>query len=165
MTRGMAKYPLASLCLLSLMLPGLAQAEISGWALVIDGDTIEVAAQRIRLHGIDAPELRQTCWEKNEEFMCGQNIRSALALIIGRGPVSCRERSRDRYRRIVAVCFTSDGLDIGRIMVRNGYALAYRKYSADYVLEERGARSRKAGLWGYRFTPPWDWRKMIRDAK
>ena len=97
--------------------------------------------------------------------MCGQNIRSALALIIGRGPVSCRERSKDRYKRIVAVCFTTEGLDIGRTMVRLGYALAYRKYSKDYVSEEKGARRRKVGLWGYMFTPPWQWREVVRDAK
>ena len=148
------------------LLPTVALADdIASPARVIDGDTIEIAGHRIRLHGIDAPEIRQTCWDKNGEFMCGRNMRQSLIAIIRKGPVTCRPRSKDRYKRVVAVCFSWEGLELGRAMVLGGWALAYRKYSTDYVLEEKEARRLKAGMWGYLFTPPWDWRKMVRDAK
>ncbi len=92
-------------------------------------------------------------------------MRNTLRAIIRKEPVTCLERSRDRYGRVIAVCFNSDGDDLGRMMVRSGWAVAYRRYSTDYDLEEKEARRLKAGLWGYRFTPPWEWRKMMRDAK
>ena len=49
------------LALLLTLLPTLALADVTGQARVIDGDTIEVAGERIRLHGIDAPESGQRC--------------------------------------------------------------------------------------------------------
>ncbi|MCH8113176.1 MAG: thermonuclease family protein [Proteobacteria bacterium] len=71
---------------------------------------------------------------------------------MGRRPVTCRERDRDRFGRIVAVCSTDRGADIGRSIVKFGFAVAYRQFSLDYVLEEERARAGRWGLWGYQFT-------------
>ena len=136
--------------------------DLKGIPRVVDGDTLVLNGERIRLHGIDAPELRQTCWDKNGEFRCGKNMRQML-FALTRQSVTCTAKDRDRYNRIVAVCFDKDGNDINAMMVRHGWALAYRRFSQDYVADEEKARASKFGMWAYRFTPPWDWRKMMRE--
>ena len=78
---------------------------IIGRASVIDGDTIEIRGQRIRLFGIDAPESRQTCTDpKGVSYRCGQRAAQALDYRISDSPVTCEPKDRDRYGRIVAVC-------------------------------------------------------------
>ena len=87
---------------------------------------------------------------------------AVLRRLIAGNPVRCQERDRDRYDRIVAVCFNSDGRDIGKAMVRNGWALAYRQFSLDYVVDEDRAKAARSGIWKTTFKPPWKWR---RDAR
>jgi endonuclease YncB( thermonuclease family) len=157
--------PLLPLLLaVSLALPTAALAEISGPAYTIDGDTIEVGEYRIRLFGIDAPEIRQTCNRNNEEWRCGQDAAFALADKIGSNPVECEARDRDRYGRTVAVC-RLNGEDISAWMVREGWALAYRQYSLDYVPQENEARDAKRGVWSSEFIPPWEWRLIDKPRK
>ncbi len=91
---------IAALCLLAT--PALA--DMTGVASVIDGDTIEVHGQRIRLHGIDAPESRQLCRLDGKTWQCGKDAAIALAKKIARRPVICEELDRDRYGRMVARC-------------------------------------------------------------
>ena len=138
-----------------------ALADITGPARVIDGDTLHVQGVRIRLSDIDAPERRQTCKRASGEFKCGLRATAVLTDIIGGRDVRCVERGRDRYRRVLAVCFVGR-LDIGGELVRRGWALAYRRYGLTYVSQEAEARSVRRGLWGSRFTPPWKWRRMMR---
>ncbi len=109
-----------ALCLLAT--PALA--DVSGPARVIDGDSLEIAGERIRLHGIDAPENRQLCHLDGKPWQCGKDAANALAGKINRRSVACEELDRDRYRRIVAKC-TVAGEDIGEWMVANGWAVAY----------------------------------------
>lgn len=137
---------------------------IAGRARVIDGDTIEMSGQRIRLFGIDAPEAKQTCVAAGKKWSCGQNATFGLSAIIERQWVHCRQKDKDRYERIVAVCNLAgvDGPDINAAMVRQGWALAYRRYSKDYVSDEDTARKAKAGLWVGQFVAPWDWRRGKR---
>lgn len=135
-----------------------AWADISGPARVIDGDSLVVAGERIRLFGIDAPERRQLCWRDGLEWNCGKEAAAALLEKVGNRELDCRERSRDRYGRVVAVCFL-DGEDINRWMVREGWALAYREYSRVYVPQEDEAREAKRGIWVSEFAPPWEWRR------
>ncbi len=102
-----------ALCLLAT--PALA--DVAGVASVIDGDTIEVHGQRIRLHGIDAPESRQLCRLDGKPWQCGKNAAKALADKIARRPVTCEDLGRDRYKRIIGRC-TVAGEDIGSWMVQ-----------------------------------------------
>ena len=138
-----------------------AHAQLAGRASVTDGDTVRVAGERVRLHGIDAPESKQTCVAGGSRWRCGAEATRALARRIGGRPIACEERDRDRYGRIVAVCRVR-GEDLNRWMVRQGWALAYRHYSMDYVPDERAARAAKRGLWRGDFVPPWRWRKGER---
>jgi endonuclease YncB( thermonuclease family) len=139
--------------------PQLAGApDLVGQATVIDGDTIEIHGQRIRLHAIDAPEAGQSCEADGADYPCGRLAAFALADRVGRQAVSCREVDTDRYQRIVAVCEAS-GEDLGAFMVRSGWAMAERWYGLDYVSDEDIARERDVGIWRGAFIEPWVWRK------
>jgi endonuclease YncB( thermonuclease family) len=155
----MTRAVLVALVLLVSGLAPPARAEITGRATVIDGDTIAIGGQRIRLFGIDAPENGQTCVAETQ-WRCGEASAFALATLIGVHRVHCTERYRDQYQRIVAVCRLSGpkGPDLNAFMVREGWALAYRFYSTDYVEDEQEARDRRVGVWRGRLLAPWDWR-------
>jgi hypothetical protein len=118
---------IAILLLLASLAPAIA-ADLVGRASIIDGDTIEIHGRRVRLFGIDAPESRQLCEVDGKPYRCGQQAALALADEIGQRTVWCEQREVDRYGRMVAVC-SAGGEDLGRWMVRQGWALAYRRYS------------------------------------
>lgn len=138
-----------------------AAETLQGWARVVDGDTIEIAGRRVRLHGIDAPERDQACERDGQPYACGTEATRALGAILAGRIVRCTGRDHDRYGRIVAVCWAG-GADVGEAMVRNGWAVAFRRYSHDYVAAEAAARREKRGLWAGRFATPEDWRRQTR---
>lgn len=132
-------------------------------ASVYDGDTLRLAAGRsgktvaIRIWGIDAPELKQTCARGTEPVACGKQARAELERIAAGKTLSCEKKSQS-YQRVVAVCF-ADGTDIGREMVRRGYAFAERRYArGHYAPDEDFARAAKTGLWGMKAETPDRWR-------
>jgi len=137
-------------------------ADLIGRASVIDGDTIEIHGERIRLFGIDAPEAGQTCEADAQTYRCGQHAALAMADKIGERTVRCEPRDTDRYHRVVAVCFVGTE-DLGAWLVTLGLALAYRQYSSDYADEEDEAHAAEAGLWRGQFVPPWEWRNGQRS--
>ena len=145
---------------LILLLPiSTAHADITGKPRVIDGDTIHIGDTKIRLHGIDAPEIKQTCrTSKGKEQMCGVLAKQALERLVKGQDVTCKGDTRDRYKRLIAVCYVGQ-LNINEQMVADGWALAYRRYSTDYVRAETLAKSRREGMWRTEFVPPWKWRK------
>jgi endonuclease YncB( thermonuclease family) len=134
---------------------------VAGPATVIDGDTIVVAGERIRLQGIDAPELHQTCTAYGQERPCGQTAAERLRGRLRGQQVDCIGYARDRYERLLAVCYFG-GEDLNERIVREGWALDFRRYSADYLRAEAEAKRAGAGIWCGDFTPPWEWRAARR---
>lgn len=133
---------------------------MTGRVSVIDGDTIEMHGQRIRLFAMDAPEGGQSCEDaEGRRWRCGQAAASALDQMTRGQTVSCAPRDRDRWGRVVAVCHVG-ALDLGASMVRNGLAVAFRRYGRDYVTHEEQARAERRGMWAGRFTSPQDWRRQ-----
>jgi endonuclease YncB( thermonuclease family) len=131
---------------------------MTGQASVIDGDTIDIHGTRIRLHGIDAPESGQPCTINGKAWPCGRRAAFALSDKIKGHTVECRPKDTDRYGRSVAVC-RANGDDVSGWMVEQGWAVAYRRYSLDYVNEERHAANARRGIWQGEFEAPEDWRR------
>ncbi len=131
--------------LVLLALPVSAQT-LTGAAHVIDGDTIDVAGQRVRLHGIDAPELQQSCTRAGREWACGAWAKDVVQQLVGRKTVICHGHDHDRYGRLVATCHV-DGADLADTLVHLGAAFAYRRYSLDYIKVEAQASAARRGLW------------------
>jgi endonuclease YncB( thermonuclease family) len=162
------KAALCSAALIIVLLclcPGFVFAQapmVAGTASVIDGDTITIHAQRIRLFGIDSPEGAQECIRSDgARWRCGQQAAIALQDYIDRRPVICRRRDIDRYGRIVGQCFVS-GQDVSAWLVSNGWAVAFVRYSQDYLAQEGDARKARRGIWAGTFEMPWDWRRRRR---
>jgi endonuclease YncB( thermonuclease family) len=134
-------------------------ADLSGPARVLDGDTIWIGETKIRLHGIDAPEMKQTCLTKKSQVQyCGQLAKQSLQAMVSSQEVRCEGDDRDRYGRLIAVCYVGP-FNINERMVADGWALAYRQYSKDYVRAEEFAKARNEGMWRTEFVPPWEWRR------
>ena len=137
----------------------LARADLVGAARIIDGDTIEIAGERVRLEGIDAPETAQTCGRGGRrQWQCGRTAARVLTKLVSGQSVTCNSRGADKYGRMVGVCFVGD-LDINAEMVRRGQAWAYVKYSSRYVNEEAEARAQRIGIWQGESEPAWEFRK------
>ncbi len=144
------------------VLPAIASAaEISGTATVTDGDTLRIEETRIRLHGIDAPEGRQSCRRGGVDWLCGSEATETLRNLVAEQVVTCFETDRDQYGRTVAVCTAGDA-ELGAAMVWSGLALAYREFGLEYVRHEAAAESAGRGLWAGEFVAPWDWRRGER---
>lgn len=156
-------WAIAALGLLAAAFLGTSEPRLANFAgpvtgeaeRVIDGDTIDLAGQRIRLVGIDAPEHDQTCGTASgERWPCGEAARTRLAELVRSQTLTCRPQTYDRYGRLLARCETATG-DLASQLVRDGLALA----TDGYVLEQADASLRHAGLWQGPFERPADWRR------
>ncbi len=132
-------------------------------AHVVDGDTLRVGSDRVRLSGVDAPELSQQCGTGSARTPCGAEAASWLRGRVEGRSVDCIEVDRDRYERRVAVCRMA-GVDLGAALVDAGWATAYRKYSLAYVDREGRARADRRGIWATPFEPPAQYRRERRKA-
>ena len=142
-------------------------SEIVGFPKVVDGNTIHIKSYKIRLEGIDAPEIKQKCkkpylqimfFNFQKDYNCGLVSKKKLTQKIANKPVKCILLGKDRYKRYLAKCLKGT-IDLNRWMVRNGYAIAYRKYSKLYIPDENLAKDEKLGLWRGIFVEPEQWRR------
>lgn len=164
---GVVRRPVAFALAGALAITGLVYAAgqvsqaavpISGRAEVVDGDTLDVGGRRVRLEGIDAPELGQSCpRDPSGSWSCGKTAREALRKLVSGRRVTCESKGKDGYGRDLAICFAG-GEDVNAALVRQGLAWAFVKYSTTYVHEEGQARSNGAGVWQAQATPPWTYR-------
>ncbi len=136
-----------------------AQTRTGGNASIHDGDTLTIGGERIRLVGIDAPELRQVCRLSRMSYPCGEESRDALIALIDGRDVQCIATKRDRYRRLLGTC-NAGGDDLNAAQVRRGWAVTYGK---GFEAEELQARTEKLGLWAGSFEDPKAWRKRHGD--
>src|SRR4051794_17120774 len=133
--------------------PALA-TDLNGTAEITDGDTVIVAGRKIRLLAMDAPETDQFCLDANSvKWQCGLAARDALVKMSARQMWSCKTTGRMTYDRELASCSVG-GEDIGKWMVREGWALSFTRYSREYENDEELARSRQVGLWSGAFIAP-----------
>ncbi|MFL2802187.1 MAG: thermonuclease family protein [Paracoccaceae bacterium] len=152
------------LLLISLLLVTQVISEVR----VIDGDTLIIEQKKIRLSGIDAPEKSQLCLNLNKViYSCGVIAYEKLNQLIIDSDfqlIKCKDFSKDHYGRFISNCWIGN-IFINSWMVRNGWAMAYQKYSMEFVKEENDAKKEKLGIWNGQFVEPWNWRKGIRIVK
>jgi endonuclease YncB( thermonuclease family) len=151
---------LAISALILLLASSVANAEtIAGRASVIDGDTLEIHGERIRILDIDAPESRQTCTRPDgSEWRCGQQASIALADWIGTRTVICETDKHDQYGRHLAHCAVADE-DIATWLASNGWGVPYRNCKCEVIRDAaNAAKLAKVGTWSGAFVMPWDWR-------
>ena len=154
-----------------LLLSNVLADEITGVPKIIDGDTIHIDGNKIRLEGIDAPEIKQQCKKVSfeilsniglifyKDYSCGIVSKEKLVEKIGRSTIKCISSSKDRYKRYIATCFKNK-TNLNQWLVRNGHAIAYRRYSKKYVTDEDFAKDNELGLWKGKFINPEKWRKL-----
>ena len=145
--------------------------EIIGLPRIVDGDTIHIGKHKFRLEGIDAPEIKQECKKESlkisstigftfyKNYNCGKVSKEKLISKINGSEIKCKFTTKDRYKRYIATCF-KEKTNLNQWMVRNGYAIAYRRYSKKYVPDEDFAKENKLGLWQGKFMNPEKWRKL-----
>jgi endonuclease YncB( thermonuclease family) len=128
--------------------------EIAGYPHVINGDTVAFGHLRVRLEGIAAPKMDQTCsGGADNDYPCGALSTNALLQLVNGGRIRCRADVWNLYRRVFATCWRGD-LDLGRQMVREGQASTYGHFSALYLADEDEARAERRGIWRGRFEEP-----------
>ena len=132
---------------------------VSGMAYVTDGDTIKLDNIKIRLYGIDAPELGQYCNGVN----MGEEARVYLKKLVENKEVNCQIHGTDMYKRKLGRCFLKSGdIEINKRMVEVGFAVNYHFYSKDYVKEEYLAKRKNIGIWLHQCMNPYKYRKQNR---
>ena len=153
------------------LLSNVTAVEISGVPKIVDGDTVHIKNYKFRLEGIDAPEMRQKCKKEYfkisfivgfifyKDYNCGIISKEKLINKINGSEIKCISTSKDRYKRYIATCF-KEKTNLNQWMVRNGHAIAYRRYSKKYVSDEDFAKEKKLGLWQGKFMNPEKWRKL-----
>tara|TARA_B110000014_G_C19764067_1_gene397794 strand:+ start:38 stop:583 length:546 start_codon:yes stop_codon:yes gene_type:complete len=150
--------------------------KIEGIAEVIDGDTLKIIGKKIRLFGIDAPEVKQRCKKYSISYLCGEESKNILSVLVKDKIITCFYKNKDMYGRILGICrnkniklfdeklFKAGDIstilkEINATMVLLGYAVSYKKYSKRYNVAEEIAKDGQIGLWIGEFEMPWEWRK------
>jgi endonuclease YncB( thermonuclease family) len=147
------------LALIAAALARISTDSLSGEAHAVDGDSLRIGEARLRLEGIDAPEIGQKCSVGGREVDCGREARNHLRSLIGGNSVSCSGWQEDNYGRLLVRC-SARSVDLNAAMVRGGWAVAF----GDFENEEREAREERRGLWQGDFQEPREWRREHVEA-
>ena len=141
--------------------PATADGMIAGQAFVTSGDTIGIEGEQIRILGIDAPELEQTCVARRDAIVwpCGRQAALALSEWLSHHTVKCQTYGTDWHGRWQANCDV-DTVSVATWMAGNGWAVPNQDCQCKEVrVWAAFAKERKLGLWDSEFLPPWEWRK------
>jgi endonuclease YncB( thermonuclease family) len=151
-------------CVAILFLSAPAVAEtLAGRASVIDGDTLEIHGERIRILDIDAPESRQKCTDKRgidiQVWFCGSEAGKKLANLIGARTITCETTRKDRYKRWLARCSVASE-DLSLWLAEHGWVFPFRNCKCEVIRAAVDrARSQQLGIWSGDVQEPWEWRK------
>jgi len=130
-------------------------------SFVPDGDTIHLKKNfkkfKIRLYGIDCPEINQ---------LGGVSAKRRVKELIFKKKVKVESKGYDRYGRVIGKVFIEGKIDLGLVLVTEGFCWWYKKYAKNNLSlskAELNARKKKIGVWGHNDPlPPWEWRKLRR---
>jgi len=159
----MGRLLVVVILVVSLAWPAVAQ-EHSGIPRVVDGNTIIINFQIIRLHGIEAPNAEQLCEIDGESWLCGWEATNALAHIVGRHWVSCRQNRLNEGGVVGATCFAGNVLNINAWMVRNGWATAQNQTNTRFLQLEILARQEQIGIWRTKYKNTEHLRHSINES-
>jgi endonuclease YncB( thermonuclease family) len=141
------------------------QKKVTGKVVkVVDGDTFDLldgkTTYRVRMYGIDAPE-------KKQDF--GNRSKDALGEACKQQPITIVIRNKDRYQRFVADAYDAKGQRINVVMVKQGYAWYYEKFSPkdkELADAQQYAQKHRLGLWQQsKPIAPWDWRQLKKEER
>ena len=152
-----------SLLVLALLCLAAPASALEAPVRVVDGDSLDIGGEKIRLFGIDAPELNQRCDRAGQSWRCGDWSRRMLADLVAGQAIRCVQEDTDRYGRVVATCHAGR-VDLAEAMVRQGAATAYLRYTTRYQSAERAARAEGIGLWAARMVTPQAHRQQTAPA-
>jgi endonuclease YncB( thermonuclease family) len=128
--------------------------------IAADGDSFAIGTRKLRLRGIDAPELKQICQAADgSDWPCGRTAKAALETLLTQPGLICTAELRDRFARSLAHCRTAQNADIGASQVSAGMAITDNFHDLrSYGSEEDAARNAKLGIWQGKFIEPKEWR-------
>lgn len=126
--------------------------EFTGVPYTIDASTIRIGNVTIRLHGIDAPQAKQTCKRADgKPWRCGWEATMALANIVGEHWVTCKPHRPGAAHPVTAIC-RAGALNINEWMVRNGWAEARPRLTRGYGAAQLEAMAARRGIWQGQFA-------------
>lgn len=149
-------YAVAALALASSSSIASAQLHL-GQTLAVDGDTIRLGEDRVRLLGIDAPEASQSCERGGAEWECGAEATALLQALLDRGQIECKQVGRDVYQRALASCRVGR-IDLAEAIVGSGLAIVTDEDAEMLLALQSEARSAGRGMWAGTFQTPADFR-------
>lgn len=144
---------------LLLFFPTAAMAEVSGSALVMDGDTVTVDGQDISLYGVNAPSIVQSCGIDDGMWQCGWDAANRLEEIIAGRTVTCTDVVENEDGHMVGRC-SVEGEDLAGAMIDEGLAVADPETGADYQARAMAASDAKVGMWSGPFIDPQTWAEI-----
>lgn len=132
---------------------------------VVDGDSLEMGGNRIRLLGIDAPEYLQYCFDKNnKKYDCGIKSREYLFSLTKSADFYCKSKEKDKYGRDLSICY-ADGKNVNKLMIKNGWAIPYRTKNPLYYTAQIEAKNNKNGIYQGKFISPELYRRLNKRKK